>query len=324
MYYSFGKRNCRFEDQMNWKMRFLGLGILTGSIALAWAGQTAAVPQAQQTPRPTPPTRDPHSPGYVQATELPDGTVPPPDQDGNFIIGPTHPPAPEMTAQELTHGSVVEFTMSSADSKYYPGIARDKGTFGTPDPDNPAKLVVTTSHPAPYTRKVAVYVPKDYVPGSVVPFIVGADGPDRMLFTALDGLISEHKLPVMIAISIGNGSGDAQGSERGLEYDTMSGRYAEFVEHEVLPLVEEKAQVKLTHDADGRATMGGSSGGSCALIMAWFHPELYHRVLTYSGTYVNQQWPYDPRDSAGSLGVPRALDSREPAEADPDLDGGWR
>jgi enterochelin esterase family protein len=296
------RMNRRFKDQMSWKMRFLGLGILTGSIALAGAGQTAAVPQAQQTARPTPPTRDPHSPGYVQAKELPDGTVPPPDQDGNFIIGPTHPPAPEMTAQELTHGSVVEFTMSSADSKYYPGIARDKGTFGTPDPDNPAKLVVTTSHPTPYTRKVAVYVPKDYVPGSVVPFIVGADGPDRMLFTALDGLISEHKLPVMIAISIGNGSGDAQGSERGLEYDTMSGRYAEFVEHEVLPLVEEKAQVKLTHDADGRATMGGSSGGSCALIMAWFHPELYHRVLTYSGTYINQQWPYDPKTPQGAWG----------------------
>jgi enterochelin esterase-like enzyme len=37
--------------------------------------------------------------------------------------------------------------------------------------------------------------------------------------------------------------------------------------------------------------MGGSSGGSAALIMAWYHPELYHRVLTYSGTYVNQQWP---------------------------------
>jgi len=32
--------------------------------------------------------------------------------------------------------------------------------------------------------------------------------------------------------------------------------------------------------------MGGSSGGSGALIMAWYHPELYHRVLTYSGTYV--------------------------------------
>jgi enterochelin esterase family protein len=121
-----------------------------------------------------------------------------------------------------------------------------------------------------------------------------------MLFTALDSLIPQHKLPVMIAISIGNGSGDAQGSQRGLEYDTMSGRYAEFVEHEVLPLVEEKAHVKLTHDADGRATMGGSSGGSCALIMAWFHPELYHRVLTYSGTYVNQQWPHDPKTPHGA------------------------
>jgi enterochelin esterase-like enzyme len=289
-----------FKDHMSWKMRFPGLLILTGSIALACAGQPAAIPQAQPTARPEPPSRDPRSPGYVHATDLPDGTVPPPDQDGNFIIGPTHPPAPEMMAQDLTHGSVVEFTMSSADSKYYPGIARDKGTFGTTAPNDPAKLVVTTSRPAPYTRKVSVYVPKDYVSGSVVPFIVGADGPDRMLFTALDGLIPEHKLPVMIAISIGNGSGDAQGSERGLEYDTMSGRYAEFVEHEVLPLVEEKAHVKLTHDADGRATMGGSSGGSCALIMAWFHPELYHRVLTYSGTYVNQQWPYDPQTPHGA------------------------
>jgi enterochelin esterase-like enzyme len=112
-----------------------------------------------------------------------------------------------------------------------------------------------------------------------------------MLFAALDNLIAEKKVPVMIAISIGNGSGDAQGSERGLEYDTMSGRYAEFVEQEVLPLVESKFHVTLTKDPEGRATMGGSSGGSCALSMAWYHPELYHRVLTYSGTFVNQQWP---------------------------------
>ncbi len=137
---------------------------------------------AAQAPRPTPPTRDPHTPGYVTAKELPDGANAPANADGNFILGPTHNPAPEMTAQEgVPQGTVFNFTMESADSKIYPGIARDAGTFGTPDPADPAKLIVTTSHPAPYTRQVAVYVPKQYVPGTAAPFIVGADGPDRAL-----------------------------------------------------------------------------------------------------------------------------------------------
>ncbi len=264
--------------------------------------------------RPAPPTRDPHTPGFVTARELPDGTTPPADADGNFIIGPTHPPAPELTGTAAPRGSVYEFTMSSTDSKLYPGIAREPKTFGTADPSDPAKLLVPTSHPAPYTRHVAVSVPRQYVAGKSAPFIVGADGPDRMLFTALDNLIAEHKVPVMIAISIGNGSGDAQGSERGLEYDTMSGRYAEFVESEVLPLVEKRCNVELTRDPDGRATMGGSSGGSCALIMAWYHPELYHRVLTYSGTYVNQQWPYNPETPHGAWEFHEHLIPRSPAK----------
>ncbi len=267
--------------------------------ALAQATNPAAPPVRPA--RPTPPARDPHTPGYVEARELPDGTVPSADVDGNFIIGPTHAPAPEMGAQtNLSHGTVHNLSMGSDDSKIYPGIARDTGTFGTPDPNDPATLIVMTSHPAPYTRKLAVYVPEQYVPGTAAPFIVGADGPDQMLFRALDHLIAEKKVPAMIAISIGNGSGDAQGSERGLEYDTMSGRYADFVETEVLPFVEKQCDVKLTKEPDGRATMGGSSGGSCALIMAWYHPELYHRVLTYSGTYVNQQWPHNPETPHGA------------------------
>jgi hypothetical protein len=274
-----------------------------------------AQPATNRPARPAPPTRDPHTPGYVAATELPDGENPPADAEGNFIIGPTHHPALEMIANtNVPQGTVFDFTMSSADSKIFPGIARDAGTFGRPDPDDPAKLIVTTSHPAPYTRKVSVYVPKQYTPGTAAPFIVGADGPDRALFTALDNLIAEKKVPALIAISIGNGSGDAQGSERGLEYDTMSGKYAEFVEQEVLPLVEKKCGVKLTKDPDARATMGGSSGGSCALIMAWYHPELYHRVLTYSGTYVNQQWPHSDETPHGAWEFHEHLIPENPAK----------
>ena len=272
--------------------------------------QTAARPK-----RPTPPARDPNTPSYVTAKELPDGANPQPDMDGNFIIGPTHKRAPEMTSQEgVPQGKVYNFTMNSADSKIYPGIAREPNTFGTLDAASPAKLVVTTSHQAPYTRRVAVYVPRQYVPGTAAPFIVGTDGTDRALFTALENLIASNLVPVMIGISIGNGSGDAQGSERGLEYDTMSGLYAEFVENEVLPLVESNCHVKLTKDPDGRATMGGSSGGSAAFIMAWYHPDLYHRVLTYSGTYVNQQWPYNSETPHGAWEFHEHLISDSPAK----------
>ena len=286
--------------------RFLSLVLLS----LIIGTDRAALAQ-----RPTPPARDPHTPGFVAAKELPDGDVPPVDVEGNFIIGPTHNRAAEMVVKPgVPQGTVHDLTMNSTDSKIYPGIAREPNTRGTPDPENPAKLIVTTSHPAPYTRRVAVYVPQQYVPGTAAPFIVGADGPDKLLFTALDNLIAEKKVPAMIAISIGNGSGDAQGSQRGLEYDTMSGLYAEFVETEVLPLVEKQCNVKLTKDPDGRATMGCSSGGSCALIMAWYRPDLYHRVLTYSGTYVNQQWPHNPETPHGAWGFHERLIADSPAK----------
>ena len=295
---------------------FVLLTIVPSAAAQATA-TTPPQPPAPSAPpaRPTPPTRDPHTPGYVAAKELPDGAVPPADANGNFIIGPTHTPAPEITVTEnVPQGTVHNFTMSSTDSKMYPGIARDQGTFGTPDPENPAKLVVTTSHPAPYTRRVAVYVPKQYVPGTPAPFIVGADGPDQFLFTALDNLIHQKRVPVMIAISIGNGSGDAQGSQRGLEYDTMSGRYAEFVETEVLPLVEKQFNVTLTRDPNGRATMGCSSGAAAALSMAWYRTDLYHRVLSYSGTFVNQQWPWNPDTPGGAWEYHRSLIPKSPAK----------
>jgi iron(III)-enterobactin esterase len=279
------------------------------------AGQPAAPPAVATPPRPTPPTRDPNSPGFVPKKELPDGAVAPVDGVGNFIIGPTHTPAPEMTVKEgVPQGTVFNFTMSSTDSKIYPGIARDAGTFGTPDPTNPAKLDVSTSRPAPYTRRVAVYVPKQYVPGTIAPFIVGADGPDTLLFTALDNLIHEKRVPVMIAISIGNGSGDAQGSQRGLEYDTMSGKYAEFVETEVLPLVEKQTSVRLTKDPTARATMGGSSGGSAAFIMAWYRNDLYRRVLAYSITAVNQQWPHNPQTPGGAWELHRSIIPNSPVK----------
>jgi len=121
-------------------------------------------------------------------------------------------------------------------------------------------------------------------------------------------------VPPMVAISIGNGSGDAQGSERGLEYDTMSGRYAEFVETEVLLLVEKQYGVRLTKNPDARATMGCSSGAAAAFSMAWYHPDLYHRVLSYSGTFINQQWPHSAETPHGAWEYHERLIAASPAK----------
>src|SRR4029078_4088621 len=105
------------------------------SLATGFEPAMAQAPAATQTPaatppargaRPPPPPRDPNTPGYVTAKELPDGANAPANVDGNFILGPTHNPSPEMTVKEdVPHGTVYNFTMESTDSKIYPGIARD-------------------------------------------------------------------------------------------------------------------------------------------------------------------------------------------------------
>jgi hypothetical protein len=255
------------------------------------------------------PTRDPSNPAYPRATELPDGTLPPAGAEGNFIIGPTHTAAPETIAKDgIPHGTIHSFTITSKDSTIYnPGMIRDdppncrNGSIYASQtaPGDPSNMIVTTSHPGRWTRAIDVYVPAQYVAGTEAPFIVFGDGGTGRsymgldLFALLDNLIAQHRVPPMIAVGIAAGGQDALGSERGREYDTVSGTYAEWVEQEVLPLVERNAGARLTKNPDGRATMGLSSSGAAAFTMAWFHPELYHRVLAYSPTMVNQQWPHD-------------------------------
>jgi len=260
-----------------------------------------------------PPTRDPSNPNYPRATELPDGALPPSGAEGNFIIGPTHAAAPETVAKDgVPRGTITSFILSSKDSVIYnPGLIRDD-TPGcgnssimttTTAPGDKSNMIVTTSHPGTWTRTIEVYVPANYVRGTEVPFIVLGDGGStawKDMNTTLDNLIQQRRVPPMVSIQIGNGGQDAQGAQRGREYDTVSAIYAQFVEREVLPRVEQHAGVKLTKDPEGRATMGLSSSGAAAFTMAWFHPELYHRVLAYSPTMVNQQWPWNPALRGGA------------------------
>lgn len=287
--------------------------LLGFAAALALSSPASGAEKRNKPVRPTPPTRpfDEHgAPTFTRLDGQP-GVNPPVDVDGDFLIGPDYvAPAEAESVEGVPQGKIQQFIIDSRDcERFNPGIARD--VFGSVAPDNPKTLIVET-HPIDYERAITVYIPAQYVPGTEAPFIVKHDGPrkgksDQKLARIFDNLIAQKRIPALIGILISNGGGDAQGHERGREYDTMSGLYAEFIEHEVLPLVEKNYAVKLTKDPDGRATMGSSSGGSAALIMAWYHPEWYHRVLTTSGTFVNQQWPFDPETPDGAWGFHNKL-----------------
>jgi iron(III)-enterobactin esterase len=197
---------------------------------------------------------------------------PPLDKTGNFKIAPatTWADVPAMTTKEgIATGTVTMFTMKSEDTQMYPGVR------------------------GPYTRNVWVYVPAGYVPGTELPLMIDHDGRadaviQSQLIVVMDNLIAEKRLPMMAGVFIANG-GDGRPSERSLEYDTVSGKYAEFIENEVLPLAEKAGNVKFTKNPDARGVIGQSSGSAAAFAMAWFHPEWYHRVISYSGTFVNIQ-----------------------------------
>jgi enterochelin esterase family protein len=261
------------------------------------------------------PVRKFDDPGSPPFKVLKTGENPPLDVDGNYAIGPEYTPAPERKAVEgVPRGKVKQFTIDSKETKLFnPGIARK--VFGKVDPNNPKTLIVDT-HTIDYKRQITVYIPAQYVAGSEAPFMVRHDGPmgkpNMELPHILDNLIAQKRLPPIIAIMIANGGGDAQGHERGKEYDTMSGMFADYIETEVLPRVEKTCEVKLTKDPDGRAAMGNSSGGSAALIMAWYRTNLYRRVLTTSGTFVNQQWPFNPDTPDGAWGFHETIIPNSP------------
>jgi enterochelin esterase-like enzyme len=220
-------------------------------------------------------------------------------EEAESTIGPDYVDAPETKVQPgVPQGKVVEFTMESKDSEIYKGIAKNQPGV------------------VPYQRKVAVYIPAQYKPGMEAALIVAQDGLGYrgVLPVVLDNLIAQKRVPVMVAILINSGGGDSKGSQRGLEYDTVSDTYTQFIEKEVLPKVSKDYQLKFTRDPKNRATMGGSSGGAAAFTMAWFHPELYGKVLTFSGTYVDQQFPQDPKTPHGAWEYHENLIGKSPAK----------
>jgi enterochelin esterase family protein len=233
------------------------------------------------------------------------GGIPPlpdpgPEGDGDFEIGPNFTTQPDLTDRGAPKGRAFEFSMALADSEIF------DGTDSTLDGNKPVNQ----------TRRISVYVPAQYQDGTPAPVLVLQDGPGELglVRNALDNLTiaddMTRRIPPFIAVAVQNGGNDSKGSERGLEYDTMSDRYARFIHLEVLPAVVQNSMIKaaypsikITQDPNGRGALGCSSGGAAALTMGWFRPDLFRRLVTYSGTFVDQQDDDAPEEAMYPLGA---------------------
>lgn len=209
-----------------------------------------------------------------------------PAGNGKHVVGPDYRIDPDLTDRGNPQGRSFEFSMKLADSRIY------RGDDKTLDPKKEVRV----------ERKIFVYVPAAYQDGEEAPILVTHDGPSQLelIRFALDNLTiskdPERRLPAFVVIAVQNGGDDSKGSQRGLEYDTMSDRTARFINEEVLPAVLNRPEIRaayphlaFTRDPWGRAVMGCSSGGAAALTMGWFRPDLFRRIITYSGTFVDQQ-----------------------------------
>ncbi|MBQ6086754.1 MAG: hypothetical protein IJK96_01685 [Bacteroidales bacterium] len=146
-------------------------------------------------------------------------------------------------------------------------------------------------------RIVEIYVPTAYDGVTPACLLVCMDGGTGIMAEVLDSLIAEGSIPVTIGVIVTPGRIYDKDERvvrynRSNEYDRMDGRFAGFIETEVLPRVENLStadgrRIRLSGKAADRAIMGTSSGGICAFNAAWQRPDLFSRVYCFIGTFVS-------------------------------------
>jgi len=181
----------------------------------------------------------------------------------DYKLGPDSQPQ-----ENVPKGTVTKYTFSS--SKIFPGTARDYW----------------------------VYVPAQYSADKPACLMVFQDGsgyvrPDGAwrVPVVFNNLIAQKAMPVTVGVFVdpgvtpGTSPADQARYNRSFEYDSLGDRYARFIQDELLPEVQKI--VKLSTNPDDRAIAGASSGGIAAFTAAWEHPEYFHRVLSFIGSFTN-------------------------------------
>ena len=143
-------------------------------------------------------------------------------------------------------------------------------------------------------RNVSIYMSTNVSKDSSPVFMFFNDG-DGYLWRAgsvratrvIDSLCHKGELPPVIAAFVMPGQSEDEPQQRSIEYDTVSPRFVNFIDAEIVPLVESHTGVSINKDPKKRLICGISSGGICAFNAAWHSPESFGLVLSHCGSFTN-------------------------------------
>jgi enterochelin esterase-like enzyme len=256
---------------------------------LAALASTLAVFAADSAAPVVPAPAAPPASGAAPATRpRPARPIVPPGAD-NYDLGPdslVHPGVPQGTWDKFVWDK----------SEIYPNTIRDVWIYvpAQYDPKVPACLMVIQDGVRQYAARTGT--PEDRAHRRT---------PEYCAPNVLDNLINRKELPVIITVFINPGSfkisptGTPDFQNRSVEYDTVSDVYSQFLAKEILPIVENKYNIR--KDAAGRAIGGLSSGAICAFTVAFNHPDWFGKVLSDVGSFTNirggQVYPQLIRDA---------------------------
>ncbi len=171
-----------------------------------------------------------------------------------------------------------------------------QGRFAEP------KIIPSNVFPG-YQHTYWVYIPAQYNPNKPTALMVFNDGAamkadDRDVrgHRVLDNLIYRREIPVMLGVFINPGRLPEQPepTDRNLgdkdtlrkeEYNPPTDKYARVIVEELLPAL--KADYNISDNPDHHAIMGSSSGACAAFAVAWYRPNYFRKVITFSGTFVD-------------------------------------
>jgi enterochelin esterase-like enzyme len=225
-----------------------------------------------------------------------------------------------LVAMTMCVASVVFSQQASQSKPPSPGDQYKLGLDSIPQPGVPEgkvkEFLLKDSRTYPgFAHRWWLYIPAEYDGHKRIALMVFLDG---TRFAAEDGtwgrvpvvlnnLIAKKEIPVMAAVFIDPGQTNtdidyqkaADGSpligkvpsngavpkfdNRGVEYESLDKRNADFLVDEIFPLVN--AQVKVTADPNGHAIGGVSSGANAAVTAAWERPDQFLKVFASIGSF---------------------------------------